>query len=299
MEDFLKQHTCYDVLPVSFRLVVFDTHLSVKKALSMLVKNGIVSAPLWSSDTQQYAGMLTVSDFIHLIQYYYNYPSKTHEIQTIEIAQLKSKGYTKEWLKSQQCSIHPMTTLHAVALLMAKTKAHRIPLVIENSEIISVITQYRLMKFIANNFKKTDALKVPLSELGIGTFGEKVSTATLSTPVIKIIDIFAEKNISAIPIIDEKGIVLNLYDTIDVMSLVRSERYSHLNLPVGEAMKERPLDFPGVSTCTLNDTLYSIFKAIRKQRVYRLVIIEPDTSELIGLLSLSDILGYLVGNTKV
>jgi hypothetical protein len=40
MEEFLKQHTCYDVLPVSFRLVVFDTHLSVKKALSMLVKNG-------------------------------------------------------------------------------------------------------------------------------------------------------------------------------------------------------------------------------------------------------------------
>jgi predicted transcriptional regulator len=98
--------------------------------------------------------MLTVSDFIHLIQYYYNYPSKTPEIQTIEIAQLKSKGYTKEWLESQQCSIHPMTTLHAVALLMAKTKAHRIPLVIENSEIISVITQYRLMKFIANNVNK-------------------------------------------------------------------------------------------------------------------------------------------------
>jgi predicted transcriptional regulator len=98
--------------------------------------------------------MLTVSDFIHLIQYYYNHPSKIPEIQTIEIAQLKSKGYTKEWLESQQCSIHPMTTLHAVALLMAKTKAHRIPLVTENSEIISVITQYRLMKFIANNVKK-------------------------------------------------------------------------------------------------------------------------------------------------
>lgn len=40
MNEFLKEHTCYDVLPISFRLVVFDTHLPVKKALSMLIQNG-------------------------------------------------------------------------------------------------------------------------------------------------------------------------------------------------------------------------------------------------------------------
>lgn len=40
MNEFLKQHTCYDVLPISFRLVVFDTQLPVKKALLMLIQNG-------------------------------------------------------------------------------------------------------------------------------------------------------------------------------------------------------------------------------------------------------------------
>ncbi|CAO3615464.1 unnamed protein product [Cunninghamella echinulata] len=63
MCSFLKQHTAYDVLPVSYRLIVFDTHLLVKKALAALVQNGIVSAPLWDSATQNYAGMLTVADF--------------------------------------------------------------------------------------------------------------------------------------------------------------------------------------------------------------------------------------------
>lgn len=40
MCSFLKQHTAYDVLPVSYRLIVFDTRLLVKKALNALVQNG-------------------------------------------------------------------------------------------------------------------------------------------------------------------------------------------------------------------------------------------------------------------
>lgn len=40
MCSFLTEHTAYDVLPVSYRLIVFDTRLSVKKALDALVQNG-------------------------------------------------------------------------------------------------------------------------------------------------------------------------------------------------------------------------------------------------------------------
>lgn len=40
MCSFLKEHTAYDVLPVSYRLIVFDTRLLVKKALDALVQNG-------------------------------------------------------------------------------------------------------------------------------------------------------------------------------------------------------------------------------------------------------------------
>lgn len=40
IRSFLKEHTAYDVLPVSYRLIVFDTHLLVKKALAGLVQNG-------------------------------------------------------------------------------------------------------------------------------------------------------------------------------------------------------------------------------------------------------------------
>lgn len=37
---FLKVRTSYDVLPVSFRLIIFDTALLVKKSLNILIQNG-------------------------------------------------------------------------------------------------------------------------------------------------------------------------------------------------------------------------------------------------------------------
>lgn len=37
---FLKVRTSYDVLPLSFRLIVFDTNLLVKKSLNILIQNG-------------------------------------------------------------------------------------------------------------------------------------------------------------------------------------------------------------------------------------------------------------------
>jgi hypothetical protein len=38
---FLKVRTSYDVLPLSFRLIVFDTALLVKKSLNILNLNGV------------------------------------------------------------------------------------------------------------------------------------------------------------------------------------------------------------------------------------------------------------------
>ena len=40
IREFLKIRTSYDVLPVSFRLIILDTGLLVKKSLLILLQNG-------------------------------------------------------------------------------------------------------------------------------------------------------------------------------------------------------------------------------------------------------------------
>lgn len=47
IRDFLKVRTSYDVLPLSFRLIVFDTSLLVKKSLTILTQNGELARFAW------------------------------------------------------------------------------------------------------------------------------------------------------------------------------------------------------------------------------------------------------------
>lgn len=42
-------------------------------------------------------------------------------------------------------------------------------------------------------------------------------TATLQTSVFDVVHVFSERGISAIPIVDEDGMVINLYETVDIV----------------------------------------------------------------------------------
>src|SRR5438477_3930284 len=49
IRSFLKSHTCYDALPISYRLIVLDTKLNVKKALQCLLLNGETQLSLFAT----------------------------------------------------------------------------------------------------------------------------------------------------------------------------------------------------------------------------------------------------------
>jgi len=64
--------------------------------------------------------------------------------------------------------------------------------------------------------------------LGIGTYVtpspdhpdnpfHPISTATLETTVFDVVHMFSENGISAVPILDQEGVVINLYETVDVI----------------------------------------------------------------------------------
>ena len=62
LRQFLRERSSYDVFPVSFRLIVLDTQLKVKKALDVMLLYGVVSAPLWNTDTAKFAGQFACKD---------------------------------------------------------------------------------------------------------------------------------------------------------------------------------------------------------------------------------------------
>jgi len=78
-----------------------------------------------------------------------------------------------------------------------------------------------------------------------------------------------------------------------VIALLKGGDYDGLSQTVGEALLRRSDDFPGIYTCTPNDSLGSIFETIRKSRVHRFIVID-ETSRLKGVLTLSDIVEHVL-----
>jgi 5'-AMP-activated protein kinase regulatory gamma subunit len=274
-----------------------DTTLLVKKSLTILLQNGIVSAPLWNSKTSRFAGLLTASDYINVIQYYFQNPEKMDKIEHFTLDGLRGVEKAIGAEPIETISIHPFKSLYEACGKMIQSKARRIPLIDRDEEnsreiVVSVLTQYRILKFVALNCKETNMLLKPLSQLNIGVY-ENLATASMTTPVIEVIHLLASKRVSAIPIVDEQGKLLNIYEAIDVLSLIKGGIYTDLTLSVGEALLRRPEDFEGVHTCTIQDRLDTIMDTIRRSRLHRLFVID-DQGVLKGIVTLSDILKYIL-----
>jgi 5'-AMP-activated protein kinase, regulatory gamma subunit len=108
---------------------------------------------------------------------------------------------------------------------------------------------------------------------------------------------------------DTIGQLLNVFEAVDVITVIKGGQYDDLTLSVGIALQKRSSvswktpsieldliilqDYPGIYTCSLDDGLDTIFDTIRKSRVHRIVIVD-DQNRLEGVLSLSDILQYIL-----
>ena len=137
----------------------------------------VVSAPLWNSEKSEFAGMLTVLDLIHLIQYYYrtaSYDFAATDVETLRLEALRGanpnisslihpeliqlSGIEKELGVAPPPLLrqHPMSSLYDAAQVLIQTHAGRLPLLDNDTEtghetIVSTLTQYRLLKFISIN----------------------------------------------------------------------------------------------------------------------------------------------------
>ncbi|XP_050454720.1 dentin sialophosphoprotein-like isoform X4 [Cataglyphis hispanica] len=291
---FFKFHKCYDLIPTSAKLVVFDTHLLVKKAFFALVYNGVRAAPLWDSSRQQFIGMLTITDFIKILQMYYTSPSVTmdeleeHELDT--------------WRKVLKDQVHPLVSIGPDASLyeairtLIQNRIHRLPVIDpDTGNVLYILTHKRILRFLflyIHELPKPSFTNKTLRELRIGTF-ENIETATEETSIILALKKFVERRVSALPIVDSEGKLVNIYSKFDVINLAAEKTYNNLDVSLREANEHRNEWFEGVQSCKLDETLFTIMERIVRAEVHRLVVIDDD-DKVIGIISLSDLLFYLV-----
>ncbi|KAF4089511.1 hypothetical protein AMELA_G00067140 [Ameiurus melas] len=292
---FMKCHKCYDLIPTSSKLVVFDTTLQVKKAFFALVANGVRAAPLWDTKEQSFVGMLTITDFIRILHRYYKSPL----VQIYELEEHKIETWRELYLQETfkpLVSISPDASMFDAVYSLIKNKIHRLPVIDPVSgNVLYILTHKRILKFLqlfVCEMPKPAFMKQTLSELGIGTY-DNIAFIQPDTPIIKALSVFVDRRVSALPVVDNTGKVVDIYSKFDVINLAAEKTYNNLDTSVTEALKHRSQYFEGVMKCRRHETLETIVDRIVKAEVHRLVVVD-ENSNIKGVISLSDILQALV-----
>jgi CBS domain-containing protein len=176
--------------------------------------------------------LLTTSDYINVIQYYFQNPAALEKIDQFRLNSLRGTNTPLAPSRSQNTqstdrdlpeevekalgvappetiSIDPERPLYEACRRMLSSRARRIPLVSNDSQtdralVVSVLTQYRILKFVAVNVGETQNLRKPLKEIRLGTYNDIV-TASMDTPVIEVIHKLVERSISSVPILNSEG----------------------------------------------------------------------------------------------
>ncbi|CAJ0598106.1 unnamed protein product [Cylicocyclus nassatus] len=296
---FMKAHRCYDLIPTSTKLVVFDTQLPVRKAFFALVYNGVRAAPLWDSEKQRFIGMLTITDFIKILIKHYEAGDKEEKMRALEEEQI---SHWREQFESDENGIRPLVTidpnesLHRAVQVLCESKVHRLPVMDKHTGNISyILTHKRLIKFLnlyLPDLPRPAFMDQTPKELGIGSWGDIV-TIHVDTPLHDALEIFLHNRVSALPLVDENGRVVDIYAKFDVISLAAEKSYDRLDCTVQEALKHRSECFEGVQCCSETDSLYDVLRAIVKAEVHRFIVTDAE-KKVVGIISLSDILKYLV-----
>ena len=175
-----------------------------------------------------------------MIQYYFQNPAALDQIDQFRLDSLRGAYWDPKSIASQRSmnadwnhlgicaevekalgvappetiSIDPERPLYEACRRMLESRARRIPLVTNDSQtdrshVLSVITQYRILKFVAVNVPDTQMLRRPLKELLLGTY-DNIATASMDTPVIDVIHILVERSISSVPILNSEGMRMDL-----------------------------------------------------------------------------------------
>uniref|UniRef100_A0AAQ6AM35 CBS domain-containing protein n=1 Tax=Amphiprion ocellaris TaxID=80972 RepID=A0AAQ6AM35_AMPOC len=279
---FMKSHCCYDAIPTSSKLVIFDTSLQVKKAFFAMVSNGVRAAPLWDNKLKCFVGMLTITDFINILHRYYKSPL----VQIYELEEHKIETWR----------VLLFLSLFDAIYSLLKNKIHRLPVIDPASgNVLHILTHKRILKFLhifGSMIPKPRFLQKRINEVPIGTFKE-IATVQESASVYDALSIFVERRVSALPVVNEEGKVVALYSRFDVINLAAQKNYNNLNMTMREAVASRAGWVEGVLKCYPHETLETIIDRIAKAEVHRLVLVDGD-DVVRGIVSLSDLLQALV-----
>eukprot|EP00299_Pterocystis_sp_00344_P011044 c5094_g1_i1.p1 GENE.c5094_g1_i1~~c5094_g1_i1.p1 ORF type:complete len:380 (-),score=96.46 c5094_g1_i1:79-1188(-) len=296
---FLKSHVVHDIMPASGCSIILDSQLRVSAALRIFLEQRLNAAPIWDSPSQHLIAMLTVTTFIEVLLQCCddeNHVSEDIANQTI-----------KQWLeligkpKAALVTLGPDASLFDACKNLQDYRFHRLPVVEENGDdqcVLFLVDYLGMLKFLLSQLDpKAAVLTLSVGDLRIGAI-DNVITCEMDTTLVVVLRQLYQHSITAVPIVDKQGVVLDLLCRADVLCIARENQFTDLNITVSQVLELRNKQTASatvLNTCLLSDSLLSVFEKLSTHHTHRLIIVD-DNRHLLGVLSLADLFRFFLGD---
>ncbi|KAL6722876.1 hypothetical protein Aduo_017952 [Ancylostoma duodenale] len=309
----LLSNSCYEAMPVSGRMIIFDQELLMWRAFTCLVKNE--SRHVLLSDSKQdgaITGILSVTDFIRAILKMFREKDcalieEVEDIGLVTIKQFREFVHKAGKLRNLVTISAEDNLLDAVRMLAAH-RVHRLPVLDPTTgNPVFMLTHKRIVKFIwtfgQTLFHPEHFTNTP-KDLCIGTWSG-IRFVYPDTPLIECLDILLNLGVSGVPVVEPNTHkVVDVYSRFDAIGIALEDEGYRLHASVKEALEFKHICFLVLFSSFWNrrsrvvsvkntETLYSVISVLVHQNVHRICVVD-ENDVIQGIISLSDVLRALV-----
>jgi 5'-AMP-activated protein kinase regulatory gamma subunit len=242
------------------------------------------AAPLWDSVTCQFAGLLTVTDFIDILRHY---KAAGKDVSALAVKSIATV------LSEQNGNLQTDLTFHGADSSCTLSKAcqqlleqHQdfLPIVMsEDMRCLACITYTNILEHLVTHFREQRRLfDDSLQDLGIGTYGDALVTVYPTQTLAAALELMHQHSLSALPVLNpETGKIIGVYSRSDITFLTRAtdaeDAVRNLDLPLSEMIRQQRTDVTtpdALRTCSVSHTLQAIFESFAQLRFNRLYIVD-------------------------
>jgi len=288
--EFFRTNTCYDFLPNSSEVVVVDIDLQLQHAFAVAQDNSLLFASLWDSRLKRLVGMLTISDYVKILLHFRDDPDGMQEFWTLPIRTWYQSRPNRPALPNGElvhCQVED-SLLEALRLLNAH-KVHRLPALHGGNILHAVCHPSILGYFVANFPLDATIFSYSIGDLKIGTYG-RIFTGTPQTPLFTLLDTCVKKGVSSVPIVDEKGTLLDVFSRQDVMNVATEAEHS-----LESAIADINAAYPNreLPTCQKQDSLRAVLRQFMRTGASRLICVGEQRA-VDGIVSVVDVFRFFI-----
>ena len=328
IQSFLQSRSCFELIRPSGKVVVFETKIPIQLAFYALLEHEMMAAPLWDSNRREFAGLMTITDFIDVLRYYHDAHGRCgaaiEVLASRSLAQVlddagsgahfkhaaeslrhhrrppDEASFGQEHLAETYGSLVAVdadASLFDACRVMRSKRRRFLPVVApDDCGVLAVVTHVDILRYFVEHFRDERRLfDTPVSDLGIGTFGE-LALVTRDTPLRDVLQLLADRDLSSVPVVDNSGKVTTLYTRNDITFLAAATDadsvVANLAAVLGDLLAQRRHDEP-IHTCPARATLQFVFQLFAQVKFKRLIFLDDDEKP-IGIVSPRDLLAFFL-----